>query len=107
VDLDVAGAVAQAGQETGVVPAPGLQPSADRRDVVILPDLQGGADGQPVAGAGQAHRLAEAAEVRVERSAVGAEHHQLARLVGGDEDRQAQFVEQGGETRGVYAAQRG
>ena len=59
-----------------------LQAAGDRRGVVELPDLEARADGQPIAVHGQAHRLAEAAEVRVDALAVGAEHHQLAGLVG-------------------------
>ena len=84
----------------------GAEPAGDGRGVVVFPDLQRRADGQPVAVAGQAHRLAEAAEVRVQRAVVGPEHHQLAGLVGGDEDREAQLLEDRGEAGGVHAAQR-
>jgi hypothetical protein len=49
------------------------------------PDLDLGADGQPVAGIGHAHRRLEAAEVGVEVVSLVADHHELAGLVGGDE----------------------
>ena len=82
-----------------------LQPAANGRGVVVLPDLQRRADGQPVAIHGQAHRLLEAAEVRVEHAPVGPKHDQLAGLVGGDQDRDAQIVEDRGKTSRVHAAQ--
>ncbi len=84
----------------------GLKPAGDGGGVVVFPDLQRRADGQPVAVAGQAHRLAEAAEVGVQRTVVGPEHHQLAGLIRGDENRQAQLLEEPWEAGGMHAAQR-
>ena len=49
-----------------------------------------GAEGQPIARQRQAHRAREGAEMRVEVVAVGPDDHQLARLVGGDEERNAE-----------------
>ena len=106
VDLDVAGADRRARQEAGVVAAGRLQAAGHGRGVVVFPDLHARADGQPIPVHGQAHRLAEAAEVRVEALAVGAEHHQLAGLVGGDQHGDAEFLQDRGEVAGVDAAQR-
>ncbi len=47
VDQDVAGDVAGARQKAGVVAAGGLQASGDIGNVAELPDLDGGADGEP------------------------------------------------------------
>ena len=59
--------------------------AVDGRDVDELPDLDLGADGQPVAGQGHAHRGLEGAEVGVEVVPLVADHHELAGLVGGDQ----------------------
>ena len=46
---------------------------------------------------------AEAAEVGVEAVAVGAEHHQLAGLVGRDQQRDAEFLQERRKVAGVHA----
>src|SRR5262249_60226496 len=69
MDLDVAGDVGQPRQEAGVVPAGRRQLAGHGRDVVVLPDLHGSTDGQPVALNGQAHRLGENPEGGVWRAA--------------------------------------
>jgi hypothetical protein len=86
VDLHIAGAVGEARQEAGVVFALRLQAAGHGRDVVVLPDLRSGADGEAVASNGQAHWFAEGAEVGVERVALGAQHDQFTRLVRGNQD---------------------
>jgi hypothetical protein len=93
VDQDVARDVAGAWQEAGVVPAGGLQAAGDAGDVAELPDLKGGADGEPGAavGQGQAHWRWEGAVVGVEVVGLVADHHQLAGLVSGDQKRRAQL----------------
>ena len=48
MDQDVAGDVADAGEVAGIELAVRFQPSARVRVVAKLPDLAGGADGQPV-----------------------------------------------------------
>jgi hypothetical protein len=50
MDLDVARDVARAGQKAGVVPAARLELGRHGRDIDKFPDLDLGADGQPVAG---------------------------------------------------------
>ena len=106
VDLDVAGAVAQSRQEAGVVSARGLQPASDRRDVVVLPDLSGRADGQPVSCASQAHRLVEPRKCVLRMSPSERSNHQLARLVGADDDRRPESFENCGETCRMHTAER-
>ena len=106
VDLDVARDVAGAGQEAGVVPAGRVEPGGDGRDVDELPDLDRGADGEPVAVEGQAHRGLEGAEVGVEVVPLVADHHELAGLVGGDQQRRAELPQQRGEVRRVDGPQR-
>ena len=73
------------GFEAGVVPAGRVELGGHGRDVDELPDLDLGADGQPVAGQGHAHRGLEGAEVGVEVVPLVADHHELAGLVGGDQ----------------------
>ena len=106
VDLDVARDVAGAGQEAGVVPAGRVELGGHGRDVDEFPDLDLGADGQPVAGQGHAHRRLEAAEVGVEVVPLVADHHELAGLVGGDQQRRAELPQQRGEVRRVDGPQR-
>ena len=106
MDLDVARDVAGSRQEAGVVPAGGLEPGGDGRDVDILPDLDRGADGQAVTGQGHAHGGLEDAEVGVEVVPFVADQDQLAGLIGGDQERTAELPQQGGEVRRVDGAQR-
>ena len=108
VDQDVAGDVAGARQVAGVVRAGGLQAAGDVGDVAELPDLDGGADGEPGAavGQGQAHRGLERAVVGVEAAPLVADHHELAGLIGGDQQRRAELPQQGGEVRRMCGAQR-
>ncbi len=58
---------------------------SDGRDVVKLPDLHGRADRQPVTLKGQTHGSREAAEVRIEVVALFADEHDLAGLIGSDD----------------------
>ena len=95
-----------AGQEAGVVPAGRVELGGDGRDVDELPDLDRGADGQPAAVEGQAHRGLEGAEVGVEVVPLVADHHELAGLVGGDQQRRAELPQQRGEVRRVDGPQR-
>ena len=106
VDLDVARDVAGAGQEAGVVPAGRVELGRHGRDIDELPDLDLGADGQPVAGQGHAHRGLEAAEVGVEVVPLVADHHELAGLVGGDQQRRAELPQKRGEVWRVDRPQR-
>ena len=80
--------------------------AVDGRDVDELPDLDLGADGQPVAGQGHAHRGLEGAEVGVEVVPLVADHHELAGLVGGDQERRAELPQERGEVRRVDRPQR-
>jgi hypothetical protein len=106
MDLDVARDVAGAGQIAAVVPARRVELGYHGRDVDELPDLDVGADGQPVAGQGHAHRGLEGAEVGVEVVPLVADHHQLAGLVGGDHERRAKLPQERGEVRSVDRPQR-
>ena len=106
VALDVAGDVAGAGQEAGVVAPRRVDPGRDGRDVDVLPDLDRRADGEPAAVEGQAHRGLEAPEVGVEVVPLVADHHQLAGLVGRHQQRGAELPQQAGEVRRVDGPQR-
>ena len=106
MDLDVARDVAGAGQEAGVVPAGRVELGGHGRDVDELPDLDLGADGQPVAGQGHAHRGLEGAEVGVEVVPLVADQHELAGLVRGDQERRTELPQQRGEVRRVDRPQR-
>ena len=106
MDLDVARDMAGAGQEAGVVPAGRVELGGHGRDVDVLPDLDRGADGQPVAGQGHAHRGLEGAEVGVEVVPLVADQHELAGLVGGDQERRAELPQQRGKF-GVWTARSG
>ena len=108
MDLDVARNVAGAGQVAGVVSPLRLEPGGDVGDVAELPDLDGGADGQAVGrGAqGHAHRRLEGAEVGVHRPVLLADDDELAGLVGRDQQRDAELIEEGGEVDGMDAAER-
>ena len=75
----------------------GFQPGRHRRDIVELPDLPEGANGQLVARQGQAHGGLEVAEVGVQLALVIANHQHLLRLVGGDEQRGPQLLKQAWE----------
>ena len=84
VDVDVAGDVDAPGQIAGVVLALGLELRGHGGHVAVVPDGVGAADGEPGAVGGDAHGLAEGAEVGVERRLVVAHQDDLAGLVGGD-----------------------
>jgi hypothetical protein len=105
VDLDVAGDVARPRQEAGVVPAGRFELGGHGRDVGEFPDLDPGADGQPVTGQGHAHRRREAAEVGVEVIPLIANQHEPARLVSRDQERRAELPQQRREVAGVDGAQ--
>ena len=64
-----------------------------------------GADGQAVAVEGHAHRGLEDAEVGVEVVPLVADHHELAGLVGGDQQRRAELPQERGEVRRVDGPQ--
>jgi hypothetical protein len=106
VDLDVAGDVAGAGQEAGVVPARRIELRCYRGHVRELPDLDRRADGQPGAVEGQAHGGLEAAEVGVEVIPLIPYHHELAGLVGGHQERGAEVPQEAGEIGCVDSPQR-
>jgi len=106
VDLHVARDVARARQEAGVVPPGRLELGRGRGNVVKFPDLEARAERQPVARDGKPHRAREAAEVRVQALALGPDDDQLARLVGGHQQRDAELIEEGGEVGGMDAAER-
>jgi hypothetical protein len=78
VDLHVAGGVHGARDEAGVVRPGRRELGGQGGHVVVLEDLQVGADGQAAAAVGQAHRPAEDAEVGVEHAVLGAEDDELA-----------------------------
>jgi hypothetical protein len=79
---------------------------SDGRDVDEFLDLRSGADGQPVVGEGHPHRRREAAEVGVEVVALIADDHELAGLIGGNQQRHTQLSQQHGKVRRVDSAQR-
>ena len=79
MNLDVARDVAGAGQEAGVVPAGRVELGGDGRYVDILPDLHLGADGQPIACQGHAHRGLKRAKVGVEVVPFVADHARACR----------------------------
>jgi hypothetical protein len=108
VDQDVAGDVAGARQEAGVVPAGGLQAVGDAAHVAELPDLQSGADREfrTAVGQGQSHGGRERTVVGVEVLALVADHHELAGLVGRDQERRAHLPQQHTEVRRVGGPQR-
>ncbi len=105
MDLNVAGDVAGAGQEAGVAPTGRVEPGCNSRNVDELPDLDLGADGQPVAGYSHAHRCLEGAEVGVEVIPLVADQHELAGLVGGDQERRTKLPQERGEVRRVDGPQ--
>ena len=108
MDLDVAGDVAGAGQEAGVVRPLGLEPGGDIGDVAELPDLDGGANGQAVGrgGQGQTHRRLERAEVGVHRPVLLADDDELAGLVGRHQQRDPPLAEQARQVRRMAGAER-
>jgi hypothetical protein len=106
MDLDVARDVAGARQEAGVVSPGRFELGGHGRDVDEFPDLDLGADGQPVTGQSHAHRRLEAAEVGVEMVPLVADQHELSGLVGGDQQRRAELPQKRGEVRRVHGPQR-
>ena len=106
MDLDIARDVAGAGQETGIVPAGRVELGGNSRNVHELPDLDLGADGQPVTGQSHAHRRLEGAEVGVEVAPLVADEHELAGLIGGHQERRAELPQERGEVRRVDGPQR-
>ena len=107
VDADVAAVMAPAREEGGVVRARGQELRRDIGLVAEFPDLRPRADGEP---AGlrlirDAHRAVEVAEVGVELAALGAQHDEPAGLVGGDEQRDAEFAQDRGEIARVAAGE--
>ena len=106
VDGDVAGGMREAGQETAIVLARWFQFGGHGGQIVELPDFQRRADRQPVALHRQPHRYVEAAEVRVQHVAVGAQHDQFAGLIRRDQHGEVQFPQQRGKIARVDAAER-
>ena len=88
------------------MPPLGFNLGGDSRNVVELPDLPLGADGQSVSGQGQSHGTRQVTEMRVERPALGPEHDDFTRLICRDQHRGAQCFEQRREAGCVDAAQR-
>ena len=78
-------------------------PRRGRRE---FPDLDRGADGQPAATARAMPIGAWKARKWVLRCPLVADHHELAGLVGGDQQRNASISQQRGEVRGVDRPQR-
>ena len=106
VNLHVARHVGRARQVAGVVLAGRIELGGDGGHVAKLPHVDGRADRQPPAADGHAHRLVERAEVRVDDAAVGADDDELAGLIGRDQQRAAELIEDRREVRRVNAAQR-
>ena len=79
------------------MPAGGFQLGRHGRDVHVVPDLELGADGQAVALKGHAHRSLEDAEVGVEVVPLIANNHELAGLVGGDQERSSELCRSAGK----------
>jgi hypothetical protein len=105
VHLDVAGDMAGAWQKTGIMLASRLQPAGDGGDVVELPDLKGGADGETTAAQRNTHRRQKSAEVGVDKVPFSAENDKLAGLVSGNQERYAELLKERREVAGVDAAQ--
>ena len=103
VDVDVAGDVRVARQETGVVSSRRLEAAADGPQVAILANLQGGADGQAGRVGRQAHRPGEVAKVGVDLVTLGSDQDELAGLVGRHDQRNAQPLQQRRERRRMLA----
>ena len=82
-----------------------LDPGGDVGHVAEFPDLDLGAEGQPAAAQGQAHGPLEAAEVGVEVVPLIPHDYKLAGLVGRDQKRDAEVVEQLRQVRRVDAPQ--
>ena len=106
MNLDVAGDMTRTREKTRVVPPGGPELASRRRDIVEFPDLEARAEGQAIARQRQPHGVRKGAEMRVEVVTVFADNHQTARLVGGDEERNAELPDQGREARRVNAPQR-
>jgi hypothetical protein len=114
VDLYIPGRVAAAGQKTGIVSKASvfvffkcIEPFADGRHVVKLPDVDVAADGKFPTTHGEPHRLHEVAEMSVEHSGVVPQDDQLARLIGSDQNRKPRLGEDLRQIRSMHAPQRG
>jgi hypothetical protein len=106
VDPDVAREVLVARQEAGVVLADRLDLRGHRRKVPIVEDLGPGADRDAPGRHGEPHRPGEVAEMGVELPGVVAGGDQLSGLVGRDDHRAVQLVQELREALRVDTAQR-
>lgn len=99
-----AAVVAAAGQEGDVVLAFGLDARCDLAAGRQGPDSVAAADGNAGGGAGQAHGLVKAGEAQPQLAPVATHVHHPAGLVGGEQHRQLQLLQQGGQAPGVLVA---
>ena len=101
VDVDIAGDVDLAGDVAGVVLALWLQLGSHNGHVSVIPDgvLSPHRQARPVHG--DAHRLLQGAKVGVDRAAIVAHEDDFARLVGADDQGDAEMVEDSGQVGGV------
>ena len=106
VDLNIARDVAGARQEAAIVPLGLVELGGDSGNIDELPDLDLGAYGQPATGIGHAHRCLERAEVSVQVVSLVTDHHQLPRLICGDQQRGTEPPQQRREIRCVDGPQR-
>ena len=83
-----------------------LQSRRHRRHVSELHDFLGRADGQTLIADGQAHWLVEVPKMRVDQIwilGVTSDDHELAGLVGGDQQRHPKLAEDVWKVGGVHA----
>lgn len=111
VDLHVAGRMATARQETGVVLKRGVfvfvefaEFRSNGGNVVELPNVDLTADCQFAAFDSQPHGLHEVAKVGVQNPAVISQDDQFPGLIGGDEHRSAHLLEQLGKSVSMNAS---
>ena len=107
VDADIARVMRCAGQEGRVVAALGIKSTRDGGLIAKLPDLVVRTDGEPprLRVVGQPHRAAKHAEVGIECPTVGAHQNEFASLIGGDRQRDAEFLQQRREIARMLAAE--
>ena len=87
MDLNVAGHEGLARQVAGVESPWRLQGRDHTNVIVILPHMMARADHQFAVPLDQTHRRREVAAQHIEDIAIGANHKQLAGLIGGDQKR--------------------
>src|SRR5207249_2888002 len=102
----IAGNVARPRQKTGVVLAGRLDPRGNVWGIPQQPHLLACADRQPPRIDGESHRLVERTNERGESWAIGPYRQQLVGLVGADQERRAQLVQQRDEAVGLSIVKR-